>query len=73
MRIVGKILIEERDANLEMVRAGLAWHYKKYQSEQSYEDRQTYAQAENEAREHRLGLWADPRPIEPWEWRRGTR
>lgn len=72
-RIVGKVIIRGRDANLEMVRAGLAWHYKKYQGEQSYEDRQAYAQAEEEAREGRRGLWVDSKPIPPWEWRRGAR
>ena len=25
---------------------------------------------ENEAREGRKGLWADPQPVPPWEWRR---
>lgn len=72
-RLVGKIFVRGRDANLEMVKAGLAWHYKKYQGEQSYEDRQAYARAEEDARIHRRGLWADPSPIPPWEWRRGVR
>ncbi|MFZ5882402.1 MAG: thermonuclease family protein [Chloroflexota bacterium] len=72
-RLVGKILIGERDANLEMVKSGLAWHYKKYQGEQSYEDRQAYARAEEEARERRRGLWADPHHINPSDWRKGLR
>jgi endonuclease YncB( thermonuclease family) len=25
---------------------------------------------ETEAREAKKGLWADPQPIPPWEWRR---
>jgi endonuclease YncB( thermonuclease family) len=25
---------------------------------------------EKEAREGRKGLWADPQPVPPWEWRR---
>ena len=25
---------------------------------------------EKEAREGRKGLWADPRPVTPWEWRK---
>jgi len=25
---------------------------------------------ENEGREGRKGLWADPQPVPPWEWRR---
>ena len=28
---------------------------------------------ENEAREGRKGLWADPQPVPPWEWRKGSK
>jgi endonuclease YncB( thermonuclease family) len=49
---------------------GLAWHYKKYQGEQSVEDRETYGVAEVEAREKQLGLWKSDKPMTPWEWRR---
>ena len=37
-RIVGKIEYKGLDINLEMVKAGYAWHYKKYQREQSKYD-----------------------------------
>jgi hypothetical protein len=59
--------------NLEQAKAGLAWHYKYYQDEQSPEDRRLYADAETEARSARRGLWADPGPIPPWDFRRGKR
>ena len=36
-RIVGKVLLDGIDACLEQVKAGFAWHYKKYQHEQSPE------------------------------------
>ncbi len=41
------------DACLEQVKAGFAWHYKKYQHEQSPEDQRLYAEAENKARDER--------------------
>ena len=69
-RILGKVLVNGVDACLKQVKAGLAWHYKKYQHEQSPEDRQLYANAENQAREERLGLWRENNPNPPWEWRR---
>ena len=69
-RIVGKVLLDGMDACLEQVKAGLAWHYKKYQHEQSAEDRELYADAENKARNERLGLWRENNPIPPWEYRR---
>lgn len=70
-RPVGKVLIEGRDTNLAMVVAGYAWHYKKYQAEQSPDDRLLYDSAEREARTERRGLWADPNPMPPSEWRAG--
>jgi endonuclease YncB( thermonuclease family) len=69
-RTVGKILVDGIDANLEQVKAGMAWHYKKYQNEQSVNDRSLYARAEVQARIEKRGLWFDAEPIPPWEWRR---
>lgn len=68
-RTVGKILVDGTDANLQQVKAGLAWHYKKYQKEQSIEDRTIYAQAEEQAHTEKQGLWIDSDPTPPWEWR----
>ena len=68
-RIVGKVLDGERDVNLAIIRDGLAWWYRKYSSEQSPVDRQLYEAAETKARAARVGLWADPNPITPWEFR----
>ena len=69
-RILEKVLLDGIDACLEQVKAGFAWHYKKYQHEQSLEDQRLYADAENQAREGRLGLWRENNPIPPWEHRR---
>lgn len=68
-RTVGKVLVGDRDASLALVVAGLAWHYKKYETEQSASDRMIYASAEQDARVARQGLWADPSAMPPWEWR----
>ena len=69
-RLVGKILLAGKDINLEQVKAGMAWHYKEYQKEQTPEDRELYARAENEAHTARRGLWLDQSPVEPSEFRR---
>jgi|SRR5688500_4755586 endonuclease YncB( thermonuclease family) len=61
------------DVGLAQLESGLAWHYKRYQSEQTVEDRGLYARTENEARTKREGLWKDARPIPPWEYRGGQR
>jgi endonuclease YncB( thermonuclease family) len=72
-RTVGKILVDGMDANLEQIKAGLAWHYKKYEKEQAIEDRLTYAEEEERARSAKLGLWADAHPVPPWDWRKQQR
>ena len=72
-RWVGVIFVDGVDANLAMVTAGMAWHYKQYEREQSASDRQLYANAENQARSRRAGLWLDPNPTPPWEYRKERR
>ena len=51
------------NANLQFVRQGLAWHFKKYS------DDQELAQAEIDARAARSGLWSGFDPMPPWEYR----
>ena len=70
-RTLGKILFDRKDINLAMVNAGLAWHYKKYQQEQSASDRLLYSYAEEQARLRCIGLWHDTTPTPPWDWRKG--
>jgi endonuclease YncB( thermonuclease family) len=72
-RLVCKIVVGDRDINLEQIRAGMAWHYKDYEREQSPADRELYARAEDDARAARRGLWRDANPTEPSEFRREER
>ena len=58
------------DAGMAQLTVGLAWHYKKHAHEQSEQDQERYAFAEHEARAKRAGLWKDPAPVAPWDWRR---
>ncbi len=69
-RTVGKIIVDGIDANLEQVKFGMAWHFKKYQKEQSLEDRAIYTQAESQARKDKRGLWQNADPMPPWIWRK---
>lgn len=68
-RVVGKVLVNGMDANLAQVQRGMAWHYKAYEREQPAIDRKVYADAENEAKAARRGLWADAYPVPPWNFR----
>ncbi len=67
-RIIATVYLEDgRELNLEIIKAGFAWHYKRYS------DRQDYAEAEKQARNAGIGLWADESPTPPWEWRKQKR
>ncbi len=57
-RTVSRVFVGRTDASLEMIKAGMAWHFKKYQHEQSLEDRLSYNAAELEARKVKIGLWS---------------
>lgn len=47
----------------ELLKHGLAWHYKKYSKD-------SILQAlEDNARKNKVGLWQDKNAIPPWEWR----
>lgn len=72
-RLVGKVLVDGHDVNIEQVRRGMAWFYREYAHEQSATDRQGYDQAEIEAKDFRKGLWADKSPVPPWEFRQKNR
>jgi micrococcal nuclease len=53
-----------KDVSAELLKSGMAWHYKKY------DDSSKYAYLENEARDKKIGLWADANPVEPWDFRK---
>ena len=65
-RIVGRVYVDGLDINSVLVRGGYAWVYK-------YSDDAELLELKAQAKEQGLGLWADPNPIPPWEWRRGRR
>jgi endonuclease YncB( thermonuclease family) len=72
-RLVGKVFANGQDECLEQVKAGLAWHYKRYEKEQSPSDRQLYTKAEQDARAEKRGLWQDANPVPPWDFRHHTK
>lgn len=67
-RTVAEIFLPDgRSLNQELVKEGYAWWYRKYSRDPSLEA------LEAEARAAKRGLWADPNPIPPWEWRAAER
>ena len=63
-RTLGKVRQGALDINLQMIKEGTAWHYKKYLK--SIE----LSMAEAEAKAGKKGLWVDPIPMPPWEYRK---
>lgn len=63
-RLVGTILFNSININLEQVKKGMAWVYTRYCNEKEYYE------AMEMARINKVGLWVDKKPIEPWLFRK---
>lgn len=72
-RLVGRVFVARHDAGLAQLRAGLAWHFARYDADLRPAVRRRYAQAERQARLRALGLWRDADPLPPWEHRARAR
>jgi len=66
-RLVARVYVEGSDVSEQLISEGLAWHYTRYSSELAL------GRAQREARKARRGLWQDPDPVPPWEFRRRRR
>jgi len=64
-RWIGRLTANGVDVNRQMVATGNAWHYADYSRDASLAALQSQAQSQ------RLGLWAQPNPIAPWDFRKG--
>jgi endonuclease YncB( thermonuclease family) len=60
----GRIL-DGTNVNHTLIEDGWCWWYWKYAPGDT-----VLEGLEKEAREAKNGLWADPQPVPPWEWRR---
>lgn len=63
-RPIADVRVDGVDVSEAMVRKGMAWQYT------GYSQAPGLAAIEQQARSSRVGLWSDPNPIPPWEWRR---
>jgi endonuclease YncB( thermonuclease family) len=62
-RIMGKLRMKGVEINLEQIKRGMAWVDVKQAKDP------VYAQAEEQARTAHVGLWSQPNPLPPWEYR----
>jgi endonuclease YncB( thermonuclease family) len=64
-RLIAVVINDKKQTiNQEMIKRGMAWHFKKYSTNV------TYANLEAVARRDKIGLWHDPNPTPPWAWRK---
>lgn len=69
-RLLGVISLDEVDVNLEMIKAGAAWHFKKYAKfDQAQDQYIIYDENEHQAKLKKIGLWKED-AISPWLWRK---
>ena len=66
-RTVGIVTEGGSNINQEMVFSGYAWVYRRYCDKPFCN---FWLNLEDEARIGKSGLWQEPNPIPPWEWRR---
>ncbi len=66
-RTIGIIYVGDICVNEQLLRQGMAWHYRRYSGNASW------TALEDSARGAHAGLWADPAPVAPWEWRKAKR
>lgn len=66
-RTIAWVYIDGTCLNEELLKAGLAWHFKRYSSERHL------GELETQARRQKAGLWSDPYPVPPWDFRHGIR
>ncbi len=70
-RTVAEVFRGGHSINLEMVRGGQAFAYRKYLGAC---DGPSYLQSEAEAERQRIGVWSVPGGIQrPWDWRKASR
>lgn len=63
-RTIGFIYIDDICVNKELLRLGLAWHYKAYNNDPEL------AKLEEQARASKIGIWSQTEPIAPWDYRK---
>src|SRR6516162_4973363 len=71
--LVAREIVDGQDAGLELLKEGLCWVYEKHVGEAPDEIQTDYRDAQDDAQSEKGGLWQDPDPVPPWEWRKGKR
>ena len=63
-RLLAQVYDGDKHINMEMIKTGMAWHFKRYNQDEEL------AKAETAAKEAKKGLWAKESPVAPWDYRK---
>lgn len=63
-RTIAWVYVADKCLNKELLKAGLAWHYKRYSQDEDL------AALEMVSKQNRVGLWSDPHAMPPWDFRK---
>jgi endonuclease YncB( thermonuclease family) len=66
-RTVARVSCRGKDASAHQVRTGMAWVFDRYVTDSAL------YKLQDEARAAGRGLWSEPAPVPPWEWRQASR
>jgi endonuclease YncB( thermonuclease family) len=66
-RVVGVVFVDGANVNEELLRRGLVWHYT------DYDRNEMWAALQTQAQQQKRGLWNQPNPTAPWQWRKERR
>ena len=66
-RPIAQVSVDGMDVNAEQVKRGFAWVFRRNSNDPAL------LELEAQAKSAGLGLWADPHPIAPWDWRANRR
>jgi len=66
-RTLAYVYIADVCLNKELIRLGMAWHYKQYNADPEL------AKLEDEAKANKTGLWRQNTPQSPWDFRRNKK
>ena len=66
-RTLAFVFAGDVNINKELIKQGMAWHYKYFNKDK------VLAMLEEQAKKSKIGLWSQPNPVAPWEFRRNRK
>lgn len=72
-RHICQVVIDDSDMARHQLATGMAWFFARYRRDLTPDLQQQYKAAEQRTRGASTGLWSQPAPTAPWDWRAAQR